>query len=56
MFAVKGIDPFCGGANALNMPPGKYGRKRKRKGRGERRERTEGKEWWKKIRDIGKKR
>ncbi len=26
-FAVKGIDPFCGGANALNVPPGKYGRK-----------------------------
>ncbi len=26
-FGVGGIDPFRAGANALNVPPGKYGRK-----------------------------
>jgi len=24
---VGGFDPFCAGANALNVPPGEYGRK-----------------------------
>jgi hypothetical protein len=27
--AVRGIDPFCGEANALSAPPGEYGRKTK---------------------------
>ncbi len=31
MFAVSGIDPVRGVANAINMPPGKYGRKIKLK-------------------------
>ncbi len=26
-FGVGGFDPSCAGANALNVPPGKYGRK-----------------------------
>src|SRR5438046_5587927 len=26
-FGVGGFDPFCAGANALNVPPGEYGRK-----------------------------